>query len=35
MTRRDFNPEIDNVVGCHTTGTRRTRRVPNNERRPR
>jgi hypothetical protein len=36
MTRPDRTiPQIDNAVGCHTLGTRRTGRVPDNERRPR
>jgi hypothetical protein len=35
MGRPDFTPpHIDNAVGCHILGTRRTRRVARNERRP-
>jgi len=36
MARPDFiTTQIDNAVGCHTLGTRRTSRVSDNERRPR
>jgi hypothetical protein len=36
MARPDLiTPQIDNAVGCHTLGTRQTRRVLDNERRPR
>jgi hypothetical protein len=36
MARPDLTTlQIDNAVGCHTLGTRRTSRVLDNERRPR